>query len=171
MKLFAIFILFVALGCRAQDTKDITTKVFERDRDKDGKPDVRIETVSRGKTAILRVHRTIKGGVTNTARSYMVAGDSVMTESDEDGDGVFETVAIYHPAKTEMEVFTRQTDGSVRPVSAQTLAAYKKQHAAISEFWDNAFDKDTDTDKAMEMMKETQKKIRDAEKEKTDGKK
>ena len=70
-----------------------------------------------------------------------------------------------------MEVFTRQVDGSVWPVSAQTLAAYKKQHAAISEFWDKAFHKDTDTDKAMEMMKETQKKIRAAEREKTDGKK
>ena len=94
-----------------------------------------------------------------------------MTEIDEDGDGIFEIVAFYHPAKNDMEVFTRLTNGTIRAVSAQTLAAYKKQNAAMSEFWDKAFDRDTDTDKAMEMMKETQKKIRDAEKEKTDGKK
>ena len=171
MKLFVIFVLFVAVGCRAQNTNDITTKVFERDRDKDGKPDVRIETVSRGKTPILRVHQSTKGGVTGTTRSFMVGGDTVMMEADENGDGFFETIAVYHAAKNDMEVFTRQRDGSVQAVSAQTLEAYKEQHAALTEFWDKAFDKDTDPDKIGDRIQETQKKIRDAEKEKTDGKK
>ena len=179
MRLFATVILAAAAACSGQDPndsitakvleedrdEDLTTKVFEHDRDKDGKFERRIETISRDSTAILRVFTKINDGVTNTSRSYQVADDLVMTESDDDGDGVFETIAIYHPAKSEMEVFTRKKDGSVQPVDAQTLAAYKRQNAAISDFWDKAYD--TDEDNIIELIQETQKQIRDAEKEKT----
>jgi ABC-type Fe3+-hydroxamate transport system substrate-binding protein len=101
----------------------------------------------------------------------MVGGEMVMMEADEDGDGFFETTIVYRPSKSDMEVFTRSRDGSVTPVSAHTLAAYKKQHAAITELWDHAFDKDTDADKFIDRMQDTQRKIRDAEKEKKDEKK
>jgi hypothetical protein len=173
MKLVTILALLVAVGCRAQDTNVVTSKVVERDRDKDGKPDFRVETVYRGAQKVMLVWSkpNAQGVMTITSRSYFAGGDLVTTESDEDRDGVFETLAVYRSGTGDMEVFTRQRDGSVKPVSAQTLAAYKKQNAAISEFWGTAFDKGTDTDKAMELMTETQKKIREAEKEKTDGKK
>jgi hypothetical protein len=38
-----------------QDTSDITRKVFERDRDKDGKPDFRVVSVFRGKERVMVV--------------------------------------------------------------------------------------------------------------------
>lgn len=173
MKLFAIFALFVAVACRAQDTNAVTSKVIERDRDKDGKPDYCMETVYRGAQKVMLIWSkpNRQGVMTVTSRGYLAGGDMVATESDEDGDGVFETLAVYRSGTGDMEVFARHLDGSVKPVSAQTLAAYKKQNAAISDFWERAFDKSTDTDKVMEMMRETQKKIRDAEKEKSDEKK
>ena len=95
----------------------------------------------------------------------------VAIETDEDRDGFFERLVVYRSGTAEMEVFARQRDGSVQPVSGQTLQAFKKQNAAISEFWDKAFSKDADPDKLEDSIRETQKKVRDAEKEKTDEKK
>ena len=94
-----------------------------------------------------------------------------MTESDEDRDGFFDSIAVYRAGTTDMEVFIRQQDGSVIPVSGGTLAAFKKQNAAIVDLFDKAFEKGTDTDKAMELMEEAQRKIQAAEREKTDDKK
>jgi hypothetical protein len=173
MKLLIIILLFVATGCHAEETNGITSKVFERDSDKDGKPDLRVETVYRdGTKAMLIWSKPDAQGVLKvTSRSYFAGGDMVTTESDEDRDGVFETLAVYRVGTTDMEVFTRHRDGSVTPVSRQTLAAYKKQHAALDEFWEKAFDTNTSTDKAMELMEETRRKIQAAEKEKSDAKK
>ena len=173
MKLIALFTLFVALSCGAQDTNEVTSKVFEQGRHQDGRPGFRVETVYRGSQKVMQVWSkpNARGVMTVTSRSYFTGGAMVMTESDETKDGVFKTVAVYRPGTDDMEVFSRQRDGSVKPVSAQTLAAYKKQHAAISEFWDKAFDKGTDTETVKERMRETQRKIREAEKEKTEGKK
>ncbi len=170
MRTFIALLLFRLLTANAQDSSDITTKVNER-RNADGTVQSRIETTSRGKTPILRVLQSIKGGVTSTTRIYRVGGDTVMMESDEDGDGLFETMVVYHPAKTDMEVFTRQRDGSVKPVSTQTLEAHKKQEVAWTEFWEKEFDKNTDPDNLGDRIREMQQKLRDLEKEKTDGKK
>jgi hypothetical protein len=164
MKTLMTLFLFCALTISAAD---ITSKVNER-RNPDGTLRWRIETTSRGKTPILRVHQTFKTGTTNTTRSYMVGGEMVMMEADEDGDGLFETMIIYRLSKGDLEVFTRERDGSVRPVSAQKLAAYKKQQTALIGLWDKAFAKDMDADKFVEGMQETQRKIQDAEKEKND---
>jgi hypothetical protein len=167
MKTLITFLLFCAFTVCAQDT---THKIDER-RNPDGTLRWRIETTARGKTPILRVYQNFKAGHTNATRSYMLGGEMVMMEADEHGDGFFETLIVYRPSKNDMEVFTRKRDGSVSPVSAQTLAAYKKQHATITELWDKAFDKDTDADKFVDRMQDAQRKIRDAEKEKKDEKK
>jgi hypothetical protein len=167
MKTVLTFVLFCALSVCAQDT---TSKVNER-RNPDGTLRWRIETTLRGKTPILRVHQNFKSGKTTTTRSYMVGGEMVMMESDEDGDGLFETIIVYRPSKSDMEVFTRERDGSVHPVNAHKLAAYKKQQAALSELWDKAFDKDVDAEKFIERVQETKRKIEDAEKEKKDDQK
>jgi hypothetical protein len=171
MKVLAIILLFVATGCHAQDTNGITSKVFERDSDKDGKPDLRVETVYRDGTKVMLVWSKpdAQGVLKVTSRSYFAGGDMVATESDEDRDGLFETVAVYRAGTTDIEVFTRQLDGAVTPVSGRKLAAYKKQNAAIVDFFDQAFDKDTDTDKGMELMEQAQRKIQAAAKETVDG--
>jgi hypothetical protein len=65
MKTFIMLLLFSALTACAQDT---ATKVNEK-RNPDGTLRWRIETTSRGRTPILRVHQTFKAGNTNTTRS------------------------------------------------------------------------------------------------------
>lgn len=171
MKALTVFLLFIAVACRAQDTNGITRKIFERDRDKDGKPDFRVESVFRGKERVMKVWSKAnpQGVWSVTSRAFYAGGDMVAIEADEDGDSFFETLATYRSVTEDMEVFTRQRDGTVQPVSAQTLAALKKQNAAISEFWDKAFSEAVDPDKLEDLVRETQKKIRDAEK--TDGEK
>jgi len=168
MRLLTVFLLFMTAICRAQDTNDITRKVFERDRDKNGKPDFRVESVFRGKERVMVLWSkpNTQGVWSVTSRAYYAGGDMVAIESDEDGDGFLEQLATCCSATEDMEIFTRQRDGTVQPVSAQTLAAFKKQNAAISEFWDKAFSQDADPDKLDDTIRETQKKIRDAEKEK-----
>jgi hypothetical protein len=173
VRALVIFLLFVALRGLAVDTSDITNRVVERHGTNDGRVDYRVEYVYRGKSKVLAVmsRRNMQGLLAVTSRSYLVGGDLVMTESDEDGDGVFETIAVYRPGTDDMEVFTRQPDGSIRPVSTQTLQAYKKQNAAISEFWDKAFDKKFDEKKLPDLIRETQKKIQEAEHQKPVDKK
>jgi hypothetical protein len=168
----ALIGICVTLACFADDTSDITNKVFIK-KDKDGNSTFRMETVYRGKDKIMMIiSRPNKEGVMAVAsRSYLVGGDLIATESDEKHDGTLQTIAVYHPGTNDMEIFTRQPDGSVEPVSTQTLDAYKKQNAAISEFWTNAFDtnfdKKMDDKKMLDLFHDTQKKIQDAELEKT----
>ncbi|HVU07667.1 MAG TPA: hypothetical protein VHG89_03895 [Verrucomicrobiae bacterium] len=164
----ALIGIFVTAVCFADDTSDITNKVFVK-KDKDGNPTFRMETVYRGKTKIMMItSRPNKEGVmVVTSRSYLVGGDLAMTEADEKHDGTLQTIAVYHPGTNDMEIFTRQSDGSVKPVSTQILDAYKKQNAAMNEFWDKAFDTNMNEDKLPNLIRDAQKKIQDAELEKT----
>ena len=81
-----------------------------------------------------------QGVLAITSRSYLVGGDLVMTESDEHKSGRLDTIAVYRSGSDDMEVFARQSDGSVKPVSMETLQRYKKQQAEISDYWKKAFD-------------------------------
>jgi hypothetical protein len=67
----------------------VSTKTAEVDRDKDGRPDVRMEIFSRGgQKQMMVMSRTDKSGEWKvTARSFYVGPH--MTEADEDGDGFF----------------------------------------------------------------------------------
>jgi hypothetical protein len=56
-----------------------------------------------------------------------------MIESDENGDGFFESVAVFDPVTDDFEMFTRQADGSVKPVSTEALEAIKKKKVAADE--------------------------------------
>ena len=172
MKMLVAILLVVTSGCHAQETNGIISKVVERDTNKDGSPDLRVETVFRhGQKVMLIWSKPDASGLLKvSSRSYFAGGDMVTTEGDENRDGFFETLAVYRAGTTDMEVFTRHQDGSVTPVSGQALAAYKRQIAAMDEFWDKAFDKNTSIDKTMELMEETRRKIQAAEKEKLDAK-
>ena len=182
-KTFAFgFLLAVAVGCRdaevgvrsgqSQDsdtsTSDITTRVFERDRDNDGKPDFRMETFYRGDQEVMRVFSRPKaeGVMTIDSRSFLVDGSMVLTEGDENGDGIFETILARHPETKAFEVFTRKADGTMQPASVRVVEAYKKQMSAVDEFFVEALGKDANPDKFEELMRAAQKKIQDAEKEK-----
>jgi hypothetical protein len=153
-------------------TADITTKIFER-TDGDGKPSWHIETVYRGKTKVLMItsHRNEQGIMTVT-RSYFVGGKMVMAENDENGDGMFESVTVFDPATDDFEVFTRKSDGSVKPISTQTLEADKKQAAVIDESVKKLFQEPIMSDMELSnLVMESQQKIKSIEKEKKNDEK
>jgi len=175
MKTITILMLFCAslygADTSTNTTSDITSRVFEHERD-GGKTRLRLETFYRGKTPVLRILQTTKAGVTKTSRSYEVGGDLVMIESDEDADGRFESVTLLHPGTSDLEMFTRKPDGSVRPESTEILQATKKQLATVDDVVATLFKKeDLTDDQIADLIQRMRKKIQDAEKEKTDEKK
>ena len=177
MKTFIILFLFCASVYGADTTTtnvvgDITTKVAERTTP-DGKPEFRVETVYRGKAKILQIlsRPNKQGTLAVVSRSYLVDGDLVMSESDEDGNGVFTHIALYHPGTTDFEMFRRQPDGSVKPVSTQAIEATKKQVAVVNESMRELIEKKDVTDQEISnSLQQTRQKVQDLEKEKTDDK-
>jgi hypothetical protein len=171
MKPMLILLLSCTLSWSADtkndDSQEITSKVFEHDYNC-GKTHSRTEAFYRGKARqhILLTNRTTEGGVTKTSRGYSV-GDMLVTEADEDGDGIYETLIIENTKTNELEMFSRKADGSVRPVDAKTLALTKQQHVDIKKFWDKAFDKDANTQEFVESAKALRERLQKAEKEKT----
>ncbi len=179
MKIFIVLIsLIFSVGCRESHSNDeqqtkkpvkvsdgeVTTKATEVDRNKDGKADSRFETFYRGGEKVLMVYsRTDTSGVMRVnARTYFVNGEIVLSEGDDDGDGVFETIIATHPETGDLEVFTRAVEGDVRPASTRTVAAHKKQMSAVAEF----FREMPDMDDFDEKFRAAKQKIQDAEKEK-----
>lgn len=170
MRTLVIILLFVAIGCYAGDTSDITSKAFNK-TNQDGTVSFRMVTSYRGKEKVMMetFRPNAHGVLAITSRSYLVGGDLVMTESDEHKCGRFDTIAVYHPGTEDMEVFTRNADSSVKPVSTRTLSAYKQQAAAASDFFRDLPTNASDA-QISERLQETRQKIQDAEKQKTDGK-
>ncbi len=157
---------------------DMTTKVYERDFDKDGKADFRMERFYRGEEMVMMTtSRLNAGGVMSIdSRSYLVAGRQVLTEADDDGDGFFETIMATDPETKDIEMFVRKADGSVRPANSRVVEAHKKMNAAFTDFFDemantNATPANLDGEIIEERIRATQQKIRDAHKEIADDKK
>jgi hypothetical protein len=102
-----------------------------------------------------------QSGIWSNSRSYFVKDELLLTEVDGNGDGVFETMVLYHPNQKDMEVFKTQSGGSLRPVHTKLLQAYKLEHAALNGFWDKAFDTN-DKSKLEMLFRKTQKDIEEA---------
>ncbi len=160
------------VGTQSQSSGDrtngITAKVFERDRNQDGRIDFRMETFFRDGRKVLKVTSKLNanGKMAVDSRSYLVDGNMVLTEADENGDGVFETILAMNPETKDFDVFTREADGTAQPAGARVVEAYKKQMSAVGEFFDETLGEDANPDKFEELMRTAQKKIQDAEKEK-----
>lgn len=172
MKTLVAFLMLVALGCCGQDTSGITNKVTEIDRDKDGKTDVRIETLYRGKTKVMMItsRRNQQDVMAVQTRGYLADGKMVMVESDEDGDGTLESVIVFKPNTDTFEMFTRQPDGTVKPVSTQRLDSLTRQSAVASESLRELFDGPEKTAKEIEdLLEKNRQKIKAIKKEKKDG--
>ena len=129
--------LVTTLGGRAEDADGLSSNVAEVDRDKDGRPDVRTEVVSRdGVKQMMVMSRADGSGAWNvTARSFYVGPHMGVTESDEDGDGFFEMLVIYREDPEDVNAFVRERDGSVRPAEVKMVDALRKQNALLKEFW------------------------------------
>lgn len=107
---------------------DITTVVSERRAD-DGKLKDRVETSYRGKEKILRItsRPNKQGRMALTSRTYFAGGKLVMVESDDEGDGAFNHFAVFRPGTDDLEMFTREPDGSVKPASSKEIELVKKE--------------------------------------------
>jgi hypothetical protein len=174
MKILIAFLMLVAFGCCAQDASGITNKVTEIDRDKDGKSDVRIETFYRGKTKVMMImsRRNQRGVMAVTTRSYLADGKLVTVESDEDGDGALESITAFRPDTDSFEMFTRQPDGTVKPVSTQRLDSIRKQRAVADVSMRELFDGPEKTEKEVgDLLDKNRQKIEaiKIKKEKKDG--
>jgi len=78
-----------------------------------------LERTYRGDELVLLHH---SNGVNRTqSRVYYFAGREAFAESDDDGDGFFETLTVFGDSMSEFDMYTRQPDGSVVPVSASVL--------------------------------------------------
>lgn len=157
---------------------EFTTKVFERDSDNDGRSDFRMETFYRGESKVMMItsRPDADGVMAVESRGYLVAGNLVLTEADEDGGGIFETIMATDPETNDIEMFVRKADGSVRPASSRLVEAHKKMFGAVAEFFDemsdtNSTPADLDDDKIEERIRATQQKIQEAHREITDDKK
>lgn len=128
--------LIVAVG-HAAEVDGLSTKMAEVDSDKDGRPDVRTEVVSRdGQKQMMVMSRADKSGEWKvTARSFYVGSHMAVTEADEDGDGFFEMVVVYREDPKDVNAFVRERDGSVRPAEVKVIEMLRKQDAVLTEFW------------------------------------
>ena len=168
MKTLVAFLLLVAFACCGQGTSGITNKVTEIDRDKDGRIDVRIETFYRGKTKVMMLmsRRNQQGGMAVTDRSFLADGKLVMVESDEDGDGSLESVTVFRPDADSFEMFTRQSDGTVKPVSTQKLDSIRRQLAVTDATTRELFEGPEKTDKEIgALLEKNRQKIEQTKKE------
>ncbi len=78
-----------------------------------------LERTYRGEDLVLTY---FSNGVNSTqARTYYFAGRETFAESDEDGDGFFETLTVFGDTMSEFDILRRKPDGSVVPVSASDL--------------------------------------------------
>ena len=173
MKSLAVFFLLVTFGCCGQGPAGITSKVTEIDRDKDGKIDVRIETMYRGKTKVMMTmsQRNQQGMMAVSSRSYLADGKLVLVESDEDGDGTLESMTIFKPDTKSFEMFTRLPGGTVRPVNTKKLDSINRQKAVVDESLNELFEGPEKTSKELgDLLEKNRQKIEAINKEeKKDG--
>ncbi len=172
MKALVTLLLLVCLTCFGQDASGITNKVTEIDRDKDGKIDVRIETAYRGKTKVMMTmsRRGQQGVMAIQSRSYFAEGKMVMVESDEDADGTLESITVFRTDTDDFEMFTRQADGTARPVSTEKLDSIKKQKAvADSSMRELCDETDMSEGEMGDLLERNRQKIEAIKKMKKDG--
>jgi hypothetical protein len=103
----------------------------------------RIETTFRGNAKMMMTtsRTNSEGKMVVSSRSFFAGGDLVMTEANEKHNSTIRTIAVYRPDTKDMEIFTRESDDSVKPVNTQTLEAYKKQNAVLDQFFDKTMEK------------------------------
>jgi hypothetical protein len=105
---------------------DLTTKVEEH-KDKDGNPDLRVESTYRGKDKILEVtsRRNTFGRMVVWSRKYILDGNVIATEVVAPSDGKFLSLIVRSPDKHGMEIFKRNGDGSVTPANKMEIDSFK----------------------------------------------
>jgi len=116
----------------------ITTKIAEKDRDHDGVIDLKVETTFRGSLKIMQQISMKRDAHWSSFRMYYAGPHVACTETDDDGDGVFEFFIIYDKAGNRFEAFERR-DGIVCPVTNEQLKRLRGQDDYFKRYWDNTF--------------------------------
>lgn len=125
-------------GCRKSDTPkqinaDIRTESQEFTKPRVGK--VRIETTYRGDERILMVMSYSNV----TTRTFCLHGNPMYVESDEDGDGFFESLMISGETMSDFEQYRRLPDGGVEPISKEEYLDLKQKVDEATERMNQAF--------------------------------
>lgn len=161
----AFVLLVLCISCSQADLQSgsdsgaVHSHTLEYDRDNDGQSDMRVDTVTRDRKILyVRVDRRLESGMWDSTRSYSVSGKMVAVEEDKDGDGFFETMVVFDSSRKEMEVFSRQRDGSTVVASTNVNTSYRKMFQAVGDFWDNT-PSTTDYNTAEKLIRETKEKI------------
>lgn len=133
-----ILACIVLAGCRQPDipgtiNADIRTESEEFTKPRVGK--VRIDTTYRGDERILMVMSYSNV----TTRTFCLHGSPVYVESDEDGDGFFETLMISGETMSDFEQFRRTPDGKVEPISEEKYLDLKQKVDEANERMKQAF--------------------------------
>jgi hypothetical protein len=133
MKIIIISILFCASLAYSKDT-NITSSVRDS-RDDHGRLSLRVEETYRGQQKILMTvsRPNTNGGWFVDTRCYLMNGRVVAAESWDGPDHKVQRITVYGAGQNEMEIFIRQTDGSMTPVSGKALEAYKKQETMLGD--------------------------------------
>lgn len=152
-------VVVLVVVCQAAEADGLSSKVAEVDRDKDGRPDVRMQVISRGEAKQMMVMSRVdeSGAWKVTARSFYVGPHMAVTESDEDRDGFFELVAVYREGPEDVNAFVRERDGSVRPAEVKMVEALRKQNVLLKEFWSKP---ERDPEKMEAAIMEAQEKMK-----------
>ena len=103
-----------------------------------------------------------KGKLVINSRTYRVGGDLVMMECDNHKSGMLDTIVVHNPGTGDMEVFTRQADGSVKPVSTRELLAHKQMDATVADVVRTLNDTNTTAAQQDQKVQEIQRKAKDA---------
>jgi hypothetical protein len=138
----------------------VQRKVLNLDRDKDGKPDLIVETFTRKSKVVLRsIKRLEKGGFWSQTRSLHVADQQIVIEEDSDGDGIFQLMVVLNPKVDALESFSRSRDGTLSIAPPGTNERFLKAFAALNEFWKAAPEtKETDLP---DLIRKTQRDLRE----------
>jgi hypothetical protein len=151
----AIACLALTTGCASLTGQDFRTKIDERDSDRDGRPDKRLITMSRGKDLLLVRFETFdrKTGQANTwgemvyfegrkvlaliytghaiDRQFFPNTGAGIAEQDKDKDGKPDLVTIMNRAGDMHDAVQRNALGFLEPVSHETL---KKARQGTAQF-------------------------------------
>ena len=139
MKIYiSILVCVVIIGCRQSSKPDVTNAEIRTEVTGFVNPrvgNVTIENTYRGDERILMVISYSNV----TTRTYSLHGKALYTESDDDGDGFFETFMISGETMDDFEQFIRKPDGSVEPITKEKYLELKKKLHEATERMKQAF--------------------------------
>jgi hypothetical protein len=140
MKALQYLLVLLFFGCRPDEQTDLKSATPGRDPEYSNQSNRMTRTIMRGDNVLVRIVKFQGKRGTHTSRFYYVGGDNVLTESDYDGDGVFEFLLLRNPAGNVLEAFERVAE-SIQPIEAAELEKLRKIDQEAVQFWNQDLEK------------------------------